>query len=117
MQDCFRQHPDIYGAELEDDGDETAPEESATPTSPSSTADGQSRPPNATSGAPESQSALAPAQSSSPDPSSPTSPESVPKRAKAAAEQVQKEHGEPTSESDELVPKAAHDATSSNGAR
>lgn len=35
MQDCFRQHPDMYGSELEDDEDELE-EELRAETSPSS---------------------------------------------------------------------------------
>ena len=27
MQDCFRQHPDVYGAELEDDEEAPSPEQ------------------------------------------------------------------------------------------
>ena len=39
MQDCFRQHPDVYGAELEDDepeGDAPAPVPAAEGDAPSS---------------------------------------------------------------------------------
>lgn len=64
MQDCFRDHPDVYSAELDDDEQEG--QEEAAPAAPSD-----------------------------------------------APSQVKEQH-EPQSESDELVPKAAFDATTSN---
>ncbi|MCJ1360915.1 Oxidoreductase [Acarospora aff. strigata] len=99
MQDCFREHPDVYGSELEDDeeGDndslnaESAGAESSTPLS---SMPPPSKPPDAS------------AHSSSADEVTKT------KRAKAATKQVREQH-EPQSETDELVPKAAHDTTTS----
>jgi intermembrane space import and assembly protein 40 len=50
MQDCFRQHPDVYGAELEDDEPETdapapvpaAEGDAAAPTNVQAEAEGES---------------------------------------------------------------------------
>lgn len=112
MQDCFREHPDIYGSELEEDDaplEESA--QSPSPAPPPDSGDG-SMPAAATSAIPESQSP--PPPSSSLDPSASGAGSSDTERAQAAKEQVERDHGEPTSESDEIVPKAAHDATGGN---
>lgn len=114
MQDCFRAHPDIYGAELEDDeeGQEEGQEEG----------ESGSRPP--VDASPEAASSAASTPSPLPTPVS--EPETIPspapvanredlapssktERAKAAAEQVKRDHI-PTSESEKLVPRASHDA-------
>ena len=113
MQTCFREHPDIYGAELQDDDDDDAPptgEDAPSLSSPtlSPISSDAAIPVAATSASPEPQ-----PSSSSVDPST-TAREggtSNTERAQAAKRQVERDHGEPTSESDELVPKAAHDAT------
>lgn len=101
MQNCFREHPDVYGAELEDDVEAEAKEQ-----------DGASQ-----SGEPEQ----------SPQPKQPKANPQAEKvadsgsdnaeaikgkreRSNAATEQVNRDHGI-MSESDSLVPKAAHDAT------
>ena len=111
MQDCFREHPDIYGAELEDD-DESQPDDQAalSPADPAI-------PESATSAVPDS-------QPPPPPPSSTTNPwtsrpatGSDTDRARAAKQQVERDHGEPTSESEEVVPKAAHDATAASAAK
>lgn len=98
MQDCFRQHPDVYGAELEDeeDGDEqpvaTATDAQAAPQSDSVALSSRqtekvARPPK-----PESQT------------------ETSRHQAQAAKKQVQETTGgEPLDETPELVPKATHD--------
>ena len=113
MQGCFREHPDIYGAELEDD---EAPE--AAPVA----AEGE----DVTAAA-----AAAATSSATPDLGSPPPSESTPSssavpvgapddtaRAQAAKEHMEKSHSaEAASESDELVPKAAHDATSANAGK
>lgn len=112
MQTCFRSHPDIYGSELQedDDDDDAPPPEEAAPSlsSPilSPTPSDAAIPVAATSASPE------PQPLSSADPSNlGEEGTSNTERAQAAKRQVEREHGEPTSESDELVPKAAHDAT------
>ena len=108
MQNCFREHPDIYGSELEEDdapAEEGAP--SPSPAPPPDSGDG-SIPAAATSATPE----LQPPPSSSPNPSAAGTSDT--ERAQAAKQQVESDHGEPASESDEMVPKAAHDATGAN---
>ena len=102
MQDCFRGHPDVYGSELEGDDDD-APLDEGTPAPLIDSADG-SLPAAATSATPEPQSLPS---SSSPDTLAGTSDT---ERARAATQQVERDHGDVTSECDELVPKAAHDA-------
>jgi intermembrane space import and assembly protein 40 len=83
MQDCFRQYPEVYGAELDDDDDEPAP-----------------------AGAPGSEQPLAAEVDAS------TSPDEKHEHAKEAREQVNSavaEHGE-RSESEEIIPKASHES-------
>lgn len=130
MQDCFHDHPDVYGAELEDDDQEVQEEDAATPSDASSEPSQPTQP--SPSPAPESgagQTPTAPltrstssraASSSAPPPShahaehpSPAEEKGRTERAKAATRQVKDEH-EPQSESDEMVPKAMFDATASN---
>ncbi|KIW02241.1 uncharacterized protein PV09_06394 [Verruconis gallopava] len=100
MQDCFRAHPDIYGAELEDDEEEDAPgEEDVAPAL--------------------ARDASAEASGSSDAVTSPISTETAQENAegnadKAANKAIRPEVSakvEPISESADLVPKAAHDAT------
>lgn len=113
MQNCFRDHPDIYGSELEED-------------EVSESLEGQDKPiaPEPSPAAAESESAPMPSLSNMESPhgrgekvsdhtdASPD-PEHVragkEERAKAATQQVQQDHG-PLSESEKAVPKAAHDA-------
>ena len=105
MQDCFRQHPDIYGAELDDDD---------------MTADGHDDSiPLAAAAAPSSEGASQTDVSSPPiiraekvtdnkphhKPSPKHELEAKRERAWAATKQVKGEH-EPQSESDEVVPRA-----------
>ena len=130
MQGCFREHPDEYGAELEDE-EEIDPsyeklEEEARGGEDGKTqsyASGEPLPEPARKGVQVAENQTnAPLTSSSPATSATTSPSSAPvssfspvgdeatQRAKAAKAQVAEEHGDPFSESSELVPKAAHDA-------
>ena len=112
MQNCFREFPEVYGAELDDeeeegnaaDGGLAAEGEAVTVTARSAA---EPIPAAATSAAPESHTPPA-APSAGSDETERT------ERAKAAKEQVERDHAGPMSESDELVPKAAHDATSAN---
>ena len=116
MQDCFRQHPDIYGSELEDDAPNQ--EEEATAPAPASTSETPAPPtpiPDPSSDdnpiIPIAATSAVSAPSSTPSVSETTIGNSDTERARAAKRQVEREHGEMRSESDELVPKAAHDAT------
>ena len=119
MQDCFRQHPEIYGGELEDDeveqevreqesqkeGIEMPVHQSQAIVSPSGSAT------TAITAAPKSLSADGgPSRSGEHEDQS---QEAKTERAKEAKAQVQKEHP-PLDESDALVPKASHDATVAN---
>lgn len=114
MQTCFREYPDVYGSELEledDDDDSSSPldEESVPSPSPSPTlsptdpTEASIIPAAATSATPEPPSTIA----SSLDAST-----SDTERARAATQQVERDHGNVADRSDTLmVPKAAHDAT------
>ena len=120
MQNCFREHPEMYGSELEPDEEDLSPEGA-----PLGDGVGQAAPV-------ASQSAPAAPSDSSPAPSlskvesphgrgekvsdhtnaTPDSNAAVAgkhERAEAATQQVKRDH-EPLSESDAAVPKAAHDA-------
>lgn len=108
MQTCFRDYPDIYGSELEgEDDDDSSPLDEAVPSpspSPIDPTEG-SIPAAATSAAPEPQS---PPNSSS----SSKAASSDTERARAATQQVERDHGDAADRSDAvMVPKAAHDAT------
>jgi intermembrane space import and assembly protein 40 len=113
MQDCFRQHPEMYGSELEDDEDELEDELLARENAPSG--DGENAPPS-----PSTQSAPPVAQKTT-DPSEPkrVSEESPhdSQRAKPASTQTDDNSKEDADsqtsgeKDDELIPKAAHDAT------
>ncbi|KAF2502374.1 hypothetical protein BU16DRAFT_521112 [Lophium mytilinum] len=99
MQDCFRAHPDIYGAELEEEESEAgldvaSPDDATPPTSENPESDTEAVP-------------QAHIESSLTD-------EVLAKRdeIKAAADKVKKE--EPVSEANELVPRAWHDTQSDN---
>ena len=98
MQDCFREHPDIYGSELDEDEEEQE--------------DGHST---------DASSAATTASSNSISTSKPGGPKASPSdedeaaktaRAKTASKQVREQH-EPESETEDLVPKAWHDGTTS----
>jgi len=98
MQNCFREHPDVYGAELEDDVEAEAREQddagqasqSEQPKMPESNPDAEKV---ADKGADHAEAIQGKRE-----------------RSNAATEQVNRDHGI-MSESDSLVPKAAHDAT------
>ncbi|KAM0797335.1 hypothetical protein BDR22DRAFT_863971 [Usnea florida] len=111
MQDCFREHPDIYGAELEEDDDAPPDDQDALPpTDPTTT----TIPASATSAIPDSQ----PPPPSTANPSTPPpATSSDTDRARAAKQQVERDHGASMSESEEVVPKAAHDATAASAAK
>jgi intermembrane space import and assembly protein 40 len=138
MQNCFREHPDVYGSELESDAADEEDEQhdlgAAVPAHAESThSDATPTHSEATPSAAYSDSTPAPPSkpsnaSSKPPPnptSSPSATESAPAdKAKhfsqrssqpaSGADQPGKSASawdkEPTSESEELVPKGAHDA-------
>jgi len=94
MQDCFRQHPEMYGSELEDDEDELE-EELRAESSPRSS-DASHDTPTPLQGQPQPS---RPTAREGPEPAI-ESPKSTAKLIKAG------------DEGSELVPKAAHDGTS-----
>ena len=147
MQDCFRDHPDVYGSELEDDeegqeegvppGIDSSDAKPQTPYLSPSPESGAGQTPSQPSPSPALESgagqtptessskstASKPTSSSAPPPShastehpSPEEKKRRTERAQSAAKQVREEHA-PSSESDDLVPKAAFDATGSNGGK
>ncbi|KAL8800884.1 MAG: hypothetical protein Q9182_004858 [Xanthomendoza sp. 2 TL-2023] len=118
MQECFREYPDIYGGEAEDD--EVEKEALAQETSIGEEAEGSVMPvhqvqaePTAspTTPAPRHRSAEG-AQVQDLEPAKQAKGAQT-QRTQEATAQVQKDHS-PLDESDELVPKAAHDATIAN---
>lgn len=98
MQNCFREHPDVYGAELEDDVEAEAREQDGA--SPSS----QSEQPKMPESNPDAEKVADSGADST------KAIQGKRERSNAATEQVNRDHGL-MSESDNLVPKAAHDAT------
>jgi len=120
MQTCFRDHPDIYGGELDDDDEEVNEdlplppvEVEPAPADAASNASSRSQSPS------QPESAYRPSSDAGPSapPAQPTSPptpsfnDDAKERAQVAERKVTQEGGEPTNESDELVPKAALDAS------
>ncbi|KAG9965707.1 hypothetical protein KCU61_g1396, partial [Aureobasidium melanogenum] len=98
MQNCFREHPDVYGAELEDDVEAEAREQD------DAAAAGQSSQPTQPEANPEAEKVAHKGADH------PEAIQGKRERSNAATEQVKRDHGI-MSESDSLVPKAAHDAT------
>ena len=97
MQDCFRQHPEVYGAELEDD-DEPQPQSDAP--------------------APSEASAIPEVTPTAAEVNASSHPTEKQTRAKEVHTQVKAETsaaGENT-EGDSLIPKAAHDTEEKNEA-
>ncbi|THW89634.1 hypothetical protein D6D15_05117 [Aureobasidium pullulans] len=95
MQNCFREHPDVYGAELEDDVETEAREQDAA---------SQYSQPKQPEANPDAE------KVADREPDHPETIQAKRDRSNAASEQVKRDHGL-MSESDSLVPKAAHDAT------
>ena len=116
MQDCFREHPDIYGGELEEEeeGEGEGGEAVGMGRMSATTTEGDGAmhleykggalPAAATSAAPTPEHEVMGEERKGTDT----------ERAKKATEQVRREHGEGLSESEEVVPKAALDATGKN---
>lgn len=114
MQDCFREHPGIYGAELEEDQEgELGGGEGDGDVSVGAVAgaEGEALPVAATNAAGAER--PAPANLSLPDSSSVDDTQ----HARKATDQVRDEHSETPSESDEMAPKAAFDATDATVAK
>jgi intermembrane space import and assembly protein 40 len=110
MQGCFRKYPDVYGAEIDSDAEDDEDEIPAHGASANAVTDASrtgvqppSGPLSSTSSA-KTDSSLVPQE---------YRPSSETDRAKKATEQVQRDH-KPTSEAEQLVPKAAHDASDAN---
>ena len=105
MQTCFREYPDIYGSELEgEEGEDDASPDEAVPSPSPIDPTERPIPAAATSATPEPQ--------SPPGPSSSEAGSTDTERARAATQQVERDHGDVADESDAmLVPKAAHEAT------
>lgn len=120
MQGCFREHPDVYGGELEEDEVEEgvreqqaagAGEEARVGEEPRmSLAEGVEKATSATSVTTEAERVQRRDAGEEED----QSEAAKTARAKEAKEQVQQDHKEPLSEADELVPKASHDARTAN---
>ncbi|KAK4999129.1 Oxidoreductase [Elasticomyces elasticus] len=117
MQNCFRQHPDIYGSELDEDEEPEADVlagENASPASVEPSEPSNSAPPSLANiesphGKGEKVSENKPHHEPDPAPMVQERQD----RARAATQQVQQDHA-PQSESDGMVPKAWHDSRSDN---
>ena len=109
MQNCFRDHPDVYGAELEDD--EAPPQEGIHDDSVPVEIDGAPAPQPARTESPSSRDE----KTSEIKPSQDEGSERVAVRdhVQAATEQVRRDH-DIVSETDEAVPKAWHDGRIAN---
>lgn len=117
MQDCFREYPEVYGGELEE---EEVEKEALAQPEVSKDAEGLEMPMHQIQAEPSAAMTTAAPQKRSAEGSQvrardqeDQSQQAKRKRAKEATAQVQKEHS-PLDESDRLVPKAAHDATTAN---
>lgn len=93
MQNCFRAHPDVYGAELEDEEAEAEASVGA--------------------GAPAPSEQSQPSASEIDASSHPEEKQSRAKEVNAEVKAVESEKGE-TAESESLLPKATHDAEEKN---
>lgn len=111
MQNCFRDHPDIYGSELDDEDAPPADNHDGQP----APVDRQPAPAAASEAAPMPSLASADSASSHgrgekvADDTNLADRDGKRERAEAATRQVQRDHG-PVDESETVVPKAAHDA-------
>lgn len=108
MQNCFREHPDVYGAELEDDDEEGTSEAIAGETAPIATE-------------PTPQTTYARTDSSSPTPDRDSEQSRATSQIPAAAISAKAEQSDMSAKADEdneqLVPKASHDARDSTPAK
>lgn len=107
MQNCFREYPDVYGGELEDDEmDEQEASGDDGMGTRLSVAEGTEKAPPAANVAVD-------VEKPAPAPVEDRSGAAQTKRTKEATAQVERDHA-PLSETDELVPKAAHEARSAS---
>jgi intermembrane space import and assembly protein 40 len=107
MQNCFREHPDVYGAELEDDVEAEAREQDdagQSGQSEHSEHSEHSEPPKQPKANPNAE------KVADRGADHPEAIQAKRDRSDAATEQVKRDHGI-MSESESLVPKAAHDAS------
>jgi len=104
MQNCFREHPDIYGAELDDDVEAEAREQDEAGQTSQSELSEQSQQPKQLTANPDAEKVADRGADSS------EAIQAKRDRSNAATAQVNRDHGS-MSESDSLVPKAAHDAS------
>lgn len=107
MQDCFRQHPDVYGGELDDDEEGMpGPEEQHSGTASYSADPTPASPTDALSG--HRGEKVSEDHNAQPDSQDAISGKRA--RAEAAKEQVRSSAGSEVSEAPSAVPKSAHDA-------
>ena len=110
MQECFKDFPDVYGGELEeeDEGEEGLAQGDGGAIGGQGVAVGE----KGGEGAVASDMPLGATSQKMEEGTGAAGDDTT--RANKAKEQVAQQHNEPTSESDEMVPKAAHDTTSAN---
>ena len=109
MQNCFRQHPDIYGAELDDDNDITADEHyDSIPPAAAATSSSEGASQSDISSPPILRAEKVTDDTPHHKPSPKHELEAKRERARATTKRVKGEH-EPQSESDEVVSRAWHD--------
>ena len=109
MQDCFREHPDVYGAELEDEESEPSPGDAASPVGVEPSSSEGSSPPSLANMPSHGEGEKVTEHKPHHEPDHPEAVQAKRDRSVAAKEQVASQH-ETTSESDDLMPKAWHDA-------
>ena len=120
MQDCFRQHPEMYGSELEDDEDAVEEELMARESDSSSETEGASSASAAESTSPVEQKTAQPREpnltDSKADPGDRHADNEAKKTSRAQPEgnsntQASIDEQANNDKDDELIPRAAHDAT------
>jgi mitochondrial intermembrane space import and assembly protein 40 len=113
MQDCFRLHPEMYGSELEDDEDELEDELLARENSPSG--DGENAPssPSTQSVPPVAQKTTEPSEPKRVSEEAHRESQRTPPSSTQTGDNSEEAADTQTSgeKDDELIPKAAHDAT------
>ena len=107
MQNCFRQHPDIYGAELDDD-DMTAEHDDSIPPAAAAASSSEGASQSDASSPPIIRAEKVTDDKPHHKPSPKHELEAKRERPWAGTKQVKGEHG-PQSENDEVVPRAWHD--------
>ncbi len=111
MQECFRQHPDVYGAEFDEDGEEVENEETAINTDASNGRDDKAPAPSPVLSSPDSGSPATDSVASA------SSRQSSEKKSDAASSTVSRNHDDKQRDTGgDLVPKAWHDDRPESGA-